>query len=108
MEEKQDNKVKTNKSLRIFFVKLFSITVAAIIVINVIFNVVFADRLERIDKILFLNKSQYRYELQDKVRKELNRGLSKETLISEEDKILLYKLYLKIKKEFEDLDKSKI
>ncbi len=108
MEEKQDNKVKTNKSLRIFFIKLFSITVAAIIVINVIFNVVFADRLERIDKILFLNKSQYRYELQDKVRKELNRGLSKETLISEEDKILLYKLYLKIKKEFEDLDKSKI
>ena len=108
MEEKKDIKVKTDKSLRIFFIKLFSITIAAIIVINVIFNVLFADRLERIDKILFLNKSQYRYELQDKVRKELNRGLNKETLISEEDKILLYKLYLKIKKEFEDLDKSKI
>ena len=75
---------------------------------HVIFNVVFADRLEKIDKILFLNKSQYRYELQDKVRKELNRGLNKENLISEDDKILLYKLYLKIKKEFQDLDKSKI
>ena len=108
MEEKKDIKAKTDKSLRIFFIKLFSITIAAIIVINVIFNVLFADRLERVDKILFLNKSQYRYELQDKVRKELNRGLNKETLISEEDKILLYKLYLKIKKEFEDLDKSKI
>ena len=58
--------------------------------------------------MLFLNKSQYRYELQDKVRKELNRGLNKENLISEDDKILLYKLYLKIKKEFQDLDKSKI
>ena len=108
MEEKRDSKIKTDKNLRIFFIKLFSITIAAIIVINVIFNVVFADRLEKIDKILFLNKSQYRYELQDKVRKELNRGLNKETLISEKDKILLYKLYLKIKKEFEDLDKSKI
>jgi len=108
MEEKQNNKIKTDKNLRIFFIKLFSIAIAAIIVINVIFNVVFADRLERIDKVLFLNKSQYRYELQDKIRKELNRGLNKEKLISEEDKILLYKLYLKIKKEFQDLDKSKI
>ena len=98
MEEKQNNKIKTDKNLRIFFIKLFSIAIAAIIVINVIFNVVFADRLERIDKVLFLNKSQYRYELQDKIRKELNRGLNKEKLISEEDKILLYKLYLKIKK----------
>jgi len=108
MEENRDSKIKTDKSLRIFFIKLFSIAIAAIIIINVIFNVVFADRLEKIDKILFLNKSQYRYELQDKVRKELNRGLNKENLISEDDKILLYKLYLKIKKEFQDLDKSKI
>ena len=108
MEENRDSKIKTDKSLRIFFIKLFSIAIAAIIIINVIFNVVFADRLEKIDKILFLNKSQYRYELQDKVRKDLYRGLNKENLISEDDKILLYKLYLKIKKEFQDLDKSKI
>ena len=96
------------KLLKVFFIKLVSIAIVLVIVINLIFNLIFADRLEKIDKILFLNKSQYRYELQDKIRKELNRGLNKETLFSEEDKILLYKLYLKIKKEFQNLDKSKI
>ena len=75
---------------------------------NVVFNVLFAERLEKIDKVLFLNKSTYRYELQDKIRKELNRGLNKENLISEDDKILLYKLYLKLKKEFQDIDNSKL
>ena len=29
-------------------------------------------------------------------------------IIAEEDKILLYKIYIKIKKEFENLDKSKL
>ena len=29
-------------------------------------------------------------------------------IITEEDKILLYKIYIKIKKEFENLDKSKL
>ena len=29
-------------------------------------------------------------------------------MIAEEDKILLYKLYLKIKKEFENLDKTNL
>jgi len=29
-------------------------------------------------------------------------------MIAEEDKIILYKLYLKIKKEFEDLDKNNL
>ena len=29
-------------------------------------------------------------------------------MIAEKDKILLYKLYLKIKKEFEDLDKTNL
>ena len=35
-------------------------------------------------------------------------GLNKENMIAEDDKILLNKIYLKIKKEFENLDKSKI
>ena len=72
---------------------MISISIAAIVVINVGFNVIFAERLEKIDKILFINKSTYRYEFQDKIRKELNRGLNKENLISVDDKILLYKLY---------------
>ena len=37
-----------------------------------------------------------------------NDGLKKEHSVSKEDKILLYKLYIKLKKEFQDLDKSKL
>ena len=46
--------------------------------------------------------------MKDKIRKELNDGLNKEFLISEEDKILLYKLYIKLKNEFTNLDKDKL
>ena len=45
--------------------------------------------------------------MKEKVKKELNDGLKNEYLISEEDKILLYKLYLKLREEFQNLDKSK-
>ena len=108
MNETENSDTKSQKNLKVFFIKLISIGIVTIIVVNVAFNVLFAERLEKIDKILFLNKSTYRYELQDKIRKELNRGLNKENLISEDDKILLYKLYLKLKKEFQDIDKSKL
>ena len=46
--------------------------------------------------------------MKEKIREELTDGLNKENMIAEEDKILLYKIYLKLKKEFENLDKSKI
>ena len=60
-----------------------------------------------INEILLFNKSEFRNEMKEKVRKELNDGLKNEYLISEEDKILLYKLYLKLREEFQNLDKSK-
>ena len=101
-------KPKNNQSLKIFFIKLISIAIGIVVVINLIFNLLFAERLEKVDKILLLNKSESRNEMKNKIRKELNDGLEKENIFAEEDKILLYKLYLKIKKEFEDLDKSKI
>ena len=46
--------------------------------------------------------------MKEKIRNELRDALNKENMIAEEDKILLYKIYIKIKKEFENLDKSKI
>ena len=64
--------------------------------------------MEKIDQILLLNKKDVQIELENKIRKELNDGLKKENSISEEDKILLYKLYQKLKKEFQDLDKSQL
>ena len=96
------------KNLKLFFIKLISISIAIIIIVNLSFNLIFAERLEKIDKILLLDKKQFRLEIEEKIRKELNDGLSKDNLISEEDKILLYKLYLKIEKEFQSLDKDKL
>ena len=47
-------------------------------------------------------------EFKQKLRNELSKSLNKENMIAEKDKILLYKLYLKIKEEFENLDKTNL
>ena len=99
---------QNKKNLKMFFVKLVSISLAIIIIINLTFNLIFAERLEKIDQILLLDKKEFRSEIENKIRKELNDGLEKENLLSEEDTILLYKLYLKLKKEFQDIDEEKI
>ena len=101
-----NNKASSQKTLKVFFIKLISISIVIVIVINITFNLIFAERLEKIDKILLLNKSAFREEMKEKIRKELSDGLNKENLIKEEDKILLYKFYLKLKQEFQDLDKK--
>ena len=108
MDNKENGKKISQSILKIFFIKLIIVSVAFIIVINLLFNLLFAERLEKIDKILLLNKILQRNEMKEKIREELTDGLNKENMIAEEDKILLYKIYLKLKKEFENLDKSKI
>ena len=108
MNENGFNKSNSKSSLKFFFIKLISISIVVVVAINLIFNLIFAERLEKIDKLLLLNKSESREEIKDKIRKELNDGLKNENLISKEDKILLYKLYLKLKKEFKDIDESKL
>ena len=108
MDENNINKSNQQKSLKIFFVKLISTSIVIIIVINLIFNLIFAERLEKLDKILLLDRSDVRQDMKSKIRNELNDALKKDNLIYEEDKILLYKLFQKIKKEFQDIDKSKL
>ena len=100
--------MKPQNNYKSFFIKLASISLAIVIVINLLFNLIFAERLEKIDKALSLDKSKTRSEIKQKIRNELSKGLNKENMIDEEDKILLYKMYLKIKKEFENLDKSNL
>ena len=100
MTDQENNKDIQQRKYKSFFVKLVSISIAIVIVINLLFNLIFSERLEKMDKIFSLD----RY----KIRSELSKGLNKENMIAEEDKIILYKLYLKIKKEFEDLDKNNL
>ena len=100
MTEQKNNKDMQQRGYKSFFVKLVSISIAIVIVINLLFNLIFSERLEKMDKIFSLDRN--------KIRSELSKGLNKENMIAEEDKIILYKLYLKIKKEFEDLDKNNL
>ena len=108
MNINNNNKTSSQKSLKIFFIKLISVSIVILIMINLIFNLFFAERLEKIDKILLLNRSDVRQNMKNKIRNELNDALKKDNLIYEEDKILLYKLFQKIKKEFQDIDKSEL
>ena len=108
MNINNNNKNSSQKTLKIFFIKLISISIAILILINLVFNLLLAERLEKIDKILLLDKNEFRHEIKEKIREELKSNLDKDNLIYEEDKILLYKLYQKLIKEFQDIDKSKL
>ena len=108
MNENKNSESNSQKSLKSFFIKLISVSIASIIVINLIFNIIFAERLEKIDKILLLNNKEFQHVIKEKIKNELTDSLNKENILYEEDKILLYRIYLKLKKEFEALDKSKI
>lgn len=91
-------------NLKFFFIKLGSITFAIIIIINVVYNLIFAEKLEKINSLLELDKSKFRNDLRIKIRKEIKNGLEKEYIFNEEDKILIYKLYKKIQKEFKEIE----
>ena len=92
------------ENLRPFFIKLIAISIAVIIIINLIFNILLGERLEKIDQIISLGDSSTRNDVKLKIRSELNKGLDKENIFSKEDKVLIYKIYKKIQKEFEDLE----
>ena len=92
------------ENLKPFFVKLVAISIAVIIIVNLIFNILLGERLEKIDKIMSLSDSTSRKEFKKKIRSELNKGLEKDYIFSKEDRILIYKIYKKIKKEFSELE----
>ena len=95
-----------NSNLKVFFIKLIAITFSIIIIINITYNLIFAEKFENINKLLSLNNIENIEKMKDKIRKEINHGISKEKLINDEDKIMLYKLYIKIKDEFKDIEKN--
>ena len=97
----------TNKNtLKIFFIKLIAITFSIIVIINITYNLIFAEKLENINKLLGINNKENIEQVKDKIRIEIRNGLSKDKIFNEEDKKLLYQLYLKIKNEFKDIEKN--
>jgi cell division protein YceG involved in septum cleavage len=91
--------------LKKFFIKLIAITFAIIVVINVTYNLIFAEKLENINKLLSLTDKENIELVKNKIRLEIEKGLRKDRIMNEEDKVLFYKLYLKIKNEFQEIEK---
>ena len=91
--------------LKTFFIKLISITFAIIVIINVTYNLIFAEKLENINKLLLLNKKENIELAKDKIRFEVEKGLLKDKIMNKDDKELLYKFYLKLKNEFQEVEK---
>ena len=98
-----DNNNKND--LKKFFIKLAAVTFATIITFNIIFNLIFSERLAVIDTIIALDQKDNRVDLANKLRNEIRKGLNKENILSQEDKILLYNLYKKIKNELMQTEK---
>ena len=97
---------QNNKTdLKRFFIKLAAVTFAIIIIINVTYNLIFAEKLENINKLLSLNNKENIEQIKDKIRLEMKKGLLRDKIVNDEDKILFYKFYLKIKNEFQEVEK---
>ena len=96
------NSEKTD--LKKFFIKLVAIIFAIIITINISYNLIFADKLENINKLFNLTNKDNLEEIKNKIRLEIKSGLDKDKILNEEDKILLYKFYLKLKNEFTGIE----
>ena len=97
---------RNNQSdIKFFFIKLIAITFAIIVIINVTYNLIFAEKFENINKLLSLSDKENIELVKDKIRLEIEKGLRKDKIMNEEDKVLFYKLYLKIKNEFQEIEK---
>ena len=97
---------QNNKTdLKRFIIKLAAITFAIIVIINVTYNLIFAEKLENINKFLSLNNKENIELIKDKIRLEIKKGLLKDKIMNEEDKVLFYEFYLKIKNEFQEVEK---
>lgn len=85
--------------IKIFLVKLVAIVFAIILIINSTYNLIFAEKIESLSRII--NFKDNRKEISNKFREEIRRALKKDKLFYEEDRELIKQLYQKIKNEFD-------
>ncbi len=100
------NEDNDKSNLKKFFIKLIAITFSIIIIINVTYNLIFAEKFETIDKLLSLSDKESVELIKNKIRSEMKKGLLKDKIINDEDKILFYDFYQKIKNEFSEIEKQ--
>ena len=100
-----DQKNPKSKNLKVFFIKLISITIALIISINVLFNLLLSDKIKYLEPLFSLTELENRKYYRGKIREDLNELLKKDEIIKKEDRILLYNLYKKLESEFKEIEK---
>ena len=100
------NKDNNKADLKRFIFKLVAVTFSIIVIINVTYNLIFAEKFEIINKLLSLDNKENIEQAKNKIRFEIRNGLAKDKILNEEDKKLLYELYLKVKNEFEEIEKN--
>ena len=100
------NQNNEKADLKKFFIKLIAAILGVIIVINVSYNLIFAEKLETINKLFNLNDKENIELIKDKIRLEIRSGLDKDKILNEEDRMLLYKFYLKLKNEFKEIEEN--
>ena len=61
------NQNNNKTDLKIFFIKLFAITFSIIIIINITYNLIFAEKFENINKLLSLNNKESIELVKDKI-----------------------------------------
>ena len=94
---------ENRNNINFFLIKLIAITFSIIIIINVSYNLILADKLESLNKLLNLNDKKNIEFFKNKIRTEISKGINKDKILNEEDKILIFKLYKKIQSEFKDI-----
>ena len=92
-------------SLKKFFIKLIAITFSIIVVINITYNLIFAEKFDNIGKLLSLSDKENVVLIKNKIRSEIKKGLLKDKIIDDEDKMLFYNFYQKVKEEFQEIEK---
>ena len=89
----------SKNEIKKFIIKVLSITIAIIVIINVSYNMIFADKLENLNILLSLNEKENIEIIKNKIREEIKDSLKKDKIINDEDGEILYKLYKKVQKE---------
>ena len=100
------NQNNEKADLKKFFIKLIAVILGVIIIINVSYNLIFSEKLETINKLFNLNDKENIELIKDKIRLEIKSGLDKDKILNEEDRMLLYKFYLKLKNEFKKIEEN--
>jgi len=72
------------QDLKLFFIKLISISLAIVFIINILFNLIVEEKFKSIDLLLTITELESRRELGNKMRDDIEQLLKKEYLIKEE------------------------